>query len=100
MSIEYNAQGQLKTAALKQIDETVFWDKTRPTEIQPAADDVPYTIRIGDRLDLLAFDKLQDASRGWIILLRNNIRLWPNDFVPGVTIYIPTLASLSKQGIV
>lgn len=100
MSIEYNDQGPLRTAALKQIAESVFWDKTRPPAILAQPDDAPYVVRIGDRIDLLAFDKLANSAYGWIILLRNELRLYPNDFVPGMTIMIPTVTSLKKRGII
>lgn len=100
MSIEFNPQGPLSKATLYQINEAVFWDKTRPPNIDPQDDDEDYYIKIEDRIDLLAFDKLGNEARGWIILLRNNMRLWPNDFVPGVKIKIPTLDSLRKRGII
>lgn len=100
MAIEFNEAGPLKNAQLKQIGEAIFWDKTRPPKILPRDDDQSYTVKIGDRLDLIAFQKLGDSSRGWIILLRNNLTLVPNDMVPGATIFIPTITSLSRRRII
>jgi len=100
MAIEFNEAGPLKYANLVQIKECTFWDKTRPPKVLPMDDDQSYTVKIGDRLDLIAFQKLGDSARGWIILLRNNLRLIPNDMVPGATIFIPTLTSLTNRGLI
>lgn len=100
MSIEFNEAGPLKYSTLIQIKECKFWDKTRPPKILPQDDDQQHIVRVGDRLDLLAFQKLGDSARGWIILLRNDLRLIPNDLVPGATIFIPTVNSLISRGII
>lgn len=100
MAIERNPAGPTSRAALYKIDDVTFWDKTRPPDILPQADDEPYLVKIGDRLDLLAFTKLGDSDRGWIIMLRNDLRLMPNDLVPGIKIMIPTYDSLRKRGII
>ena len=36
---------------------------------------------------------------GWVILERNNLRLVPNDLVPGRTLYIPSIDGLKERGI-
>src|SRR5579859_4309880 len=100
MAIEFNQSGPLKYAILMQINEAIFWDKTRPPIINPSDDDERHTVTTSDRLDLLAFQKLGDSAYGWIILLRNDLRLVPNDLVPGQTIFIPTLDSLRRRGII
>lgn len=101
MAIEFNKTGPLRYAALKQINEAVFWDKTRPPAIDPAPDDQAYTIRKIDRIDLLSSRNYAgNPALGWVILERNNMRLYPNDFVPGKVIYIPTIASLQSRKIV
>lgn len=100
MAIEFNEAGPLKNASLVQINECIFWDKTRPPKILALDDDASYTVKIGDRLDLMAFVKLGDSARGWIILLRNDLRLIPNDLVPGATIFIPSIDSLRRRGLI
>lgn len=100
MAVELNSNGPLKNATLYQISETTFWDKTRPPAIVSDPTDEAYTIKIDDRLDLLAFQKYGDSAYGWVILLRNNMRLWPDDFVPGIKIYFPTVQSLKDRRII
>lgn len=101
MAIEVNKQGPLRYAVLYRINEAVFYDKTRPPQIDPMPDDEPYTITSEDRIDLLSSRKYGGiSSYGWIILLRNQLRDWPNDFVPGSLIYIPTLTGLKQRGII
>lgn len=100
MAIERNPAGPTSRADLYQIGSVVFWDKTRPEKIAAAPDDEPYRVKDSDRIDLLAFNKLGDSDRGWIIMLRNDMRLMPNDLVPGTTIMIPSIDSLRKRGVI
>lgn len=100
MEIELNRSGPLRYADLYRINETTFWDKTRPPEVLAASDDEAYKITSEDRLDLLAFRKYGVAEYGWIILLRNNMRLYPNDLIPGTTIYLPSIKSLRDRKII
>lgn len=92
--------GPLRFAALVKINEALFWDKTRPPAIGPLDTDFDHLIRVGERHSLLAFDELNDDALGHLILERNGMRLWPNDFVPGITIQIPTRESLVDRGLV
>jgi len=100
MAIEFNRNGQLINAQLFKIDDVTFWDKTRPPIIDPRLDDEDYLVKDGDRLDLLAFQKLGDSRREWIIMRRNDLYLWPNSLVPGTFIKIPTITSLTERGII
>ncbi len=111
MGVRRSPEGPLRHAELTQvgeIDGVVFWDRTAPPEILPLDTDSDYIIEIADRHDLLAFRRLQSSQTGWVIMERNNdivpeeidMRLWPNDFVPGVTIKIPTRSSVNRRGVV
>ena len=110
MGLRRNPEGPLIHAELTRIalvDGVVFWDRTFPPEILPLTTDADYTIEMGDRHDLLAYRRIQSSELGWVIMERNNdiepeeidMRLWPNDFVPGRTIKIPSRTSLSNRGI-
>jgi hypothetical protein len=110
MGVSSNPAGPLRYADLMQIgviSGVTFFDRTDPPEIDPQDIDADYTIEMGDRHDLLAYRKLGSSQYGWIIMERNNdiveeeidMRLWPNDFVPGYTIKIPVIDSLSRRGI-
>jgi hypothetical protein len=98
--LQINQLGPLTYAALYQINETIWFDKTRPPAIVPQDDDEIHTVTSSDRLDVLAYNKLGDARLGWVILLRNNLRLIPNGLLPGTQIYIPSRNSLQQKNIV
>lgn len=100
MAIIYNRDGPLRYATLFQINECLFYDKTRPPTIEPQDDDEDYLVKIEDRLDLIASRKLGNENYGWIIMLRNNLRLMPDDLLPGMTLKIPSRDGLSRRGIV
>jgi len=100
MGVNRNPIGQLRTSTLGRIDDVVFWSPTQPKTIGPEDSDVVYRIRSHDRLDNIAAQQLGDPNLGWVILHRNDLRLAPNDLVPGRNIFIPTRESLSRRGII
>ena len=55
-----------------------------------------YTVRAGDRLDLIASDKYNDSSLWWIIAFANKIDDPIFDLKPGQKILIPTVKSNGK----
>ena len=110
MAVRRNSQSPLRNATLVQFgvsDGVVFWDRTFPPPIEPLDTDEDYIVQMRDRHDLLSFRKLGSSQLGWAIMERNNdivpeevdMRLWPNDFVPGLKIKIPTRVSLRDRGI-
>lgn len=100
MGVRRNPQGPLRFATLRRIEETTFWEQTRPPEIGPEDTDRAHTVRIADRIDNLAVTYLGSQHLWWVILLRNGSHLAPNALVPGRKIYIPTRESLSRRGII
>lgn len=100
MGVQRNPSGPLITATLIQVEEVLFWGRTRPPDIEPRDDDEEYTVRDFDRVDLIAHNRLGDVQLGWVILQRNNLRITPNDLVPGRKIFIPTREGLRERGIV
>lgn len=100
MAVTRNPLGPLIYAALHQINDVIWFDKTRPPTIDPQDDDEVYTVTNYDRVDLIASNRLGSEQLSWVILLRNNLRLVPNDFVPGMKIFIPSRDSLQRRGII
>ena len=100
MGVRRNPTGPLTTATLHQISEAIFWGPTRAPTIAARDDDERHTVTSFDRIDLLADTKLGDSQLFWVILARNDLRLPPNDLVPGQSIFIPTRESLRERGIV
>ena len=100
MAVKRNPLGPLTTATLRRINEVIFWSPTRPPKIDPRDDDEVFLVRSHDRIDNIASTQLLDQQLGWVILIRNNLRLTPNDLVPGRKIFIPTRESLRDRGII
>jgi len=100
MALSRHALSHLIHAELLSIDDVVFWDKIRPPEIEPRDDDVPYLVQKGERLDNLAFLELGDPHLGWVIMIRNNLGLWPSDLVDDEVIFIPSLEGLKARGVI
>ena len=100
MAVRRNPLGPLTTSSLRRVNDVIFWAPTRPPEIAPQDDDAVYTIRSHDRLDNIANAQLLDPQLGWVILLRNDLRLAPNDLVPGQRLFIPTREGLRRRGII
>jgi len=99
MGVKRNPTGPLTTSNLYQINECIFWGKTRPPIIEARDDDEIYLVKSFDRLDLIAANRLGDSQLWWTILARNDLRLAPNDLIPGRQIYIPTRQGLRSRGI-
>ena len=100
MGVSRNPIGPLSTSTLGRINEVIFWGPTQPPTIEAEDTDITYLVKIADRIDDIAARILGDAQLMWVILHRNDLRLAPNDLVPGRNIFIPTRASLSRRGIV
>lgn len=109
-TIRRNPQGPLRNAPLIQFDSVLFWDKTRPPAVAKQDDDSNYTVKSFDRHDFVAFRELGSSQFGWVIMERQDqnqdekgngpMRLWPNDWVPGRRIAIPSRDGLTARGIV
>lgn len=100
MGLSRNPNGPLIHADLVQFREVVWFDRTRPPSIGERADDVEYLVKEPDRLDTIAWQTLGNPYLGWVIAERNNLRLFPNDLVPGRTLFIPSITGLKERGII
>jgi len=110
MAATSDPQGPLVNAPLWRVgtaESVEFWGRTYPPKIEPDSTDMPYIIEMQDRHDLLAYRLMGSSQLGWIIMERNydisegeiDMRLWPNDFVPGLQIKIPSRESLRNRGL-
>ena len=99
MGVKRNPLGPLSHADLIQIDEVIFWDKSQPPAINSLDTDMTYLVQMADRPDYLAFRELDSSNLGWVIMELNQMRLWPDDFVPGLQIKLPSRDSLRRRGI-
>src|SRR3990172_1897057 len=100
MGVRRNPSGPLITSTLYRIGDVIFWGTTVQPTIEARDDDEIYIVRNFDRIDLIAHNRMGDSQLGWVLLARNDLRLVPNDLVPGMKLFIPTRESLSQRGIV
>jgi hypothetical protein len=99
VGVQRNTSGPLRFSKLIQYIDCFFWDKTRPPPVEALDSDEPHIVRMTDRSDLLSSRYLKTTRAAHLIMERNGLRLWPNDFVPGLKIMIPTRASLEDRGL-
>lgn len=95
-----NPAGPLIYSDLIRIGDVIYWGRSFVPPIFKDQSDNEHIVRKDERLDDLAHRHLQNSAMGYIIMERNAMRLWPNDFVPGRTIAIPTRRSLARRNIV
>jgi hypothetical protein len=100
-----NTQGPLRTSKIRVINECRYWERTDPPEIEPQEDDWEHIVKMGDVYDRMALEELGNDAMGHLIMHRNDTddypcRLWPNDFVPGRRIQVPTRVSLERRRII
>lgn len=56
-----------------------------------------YTIREGDRIDMIAYTMLSDSRLWWLIADMNPLKILdPMDLVPGTEIFVPSLEAASR----
>jgi len=99
MSVRKRPQGPLKHAQLVQVDGVQFYDKTRPPAVEDRSTDKPIRPRSLERQDGLSFKHQKDSRLWWTIALRQDLRLWPNDWVPGTEIKVPNEDGLRARGV-
>lgn len=99
MAIRVDPNSPLIHASLLESEGVIFWGRTRPPIIGLHEDDVIHFCRTYERLDMLALEKYGNTQLGWVILRRNDIFLAPDELYEGRKIFIPTLDSLVRRGI-
>ena len=95
-----NARSELLHSRWLQYEEALFWGLVEPPEFETADDDVLHTVSDADRIDNLAYSYYGDSNMQWVIKWANDIRLYPNDFVTGMELRIPSFDRLVTEGIV
>lgn len=100
MPARISARSELVHARLVQVAEVTFWTRAEPPVIDPADDDLIYSLTSLDRLDNLAYRFYGEPRLRWVIMRMNGIFLDPNDVIPGEDIRVPTFARLRREGLV
>jgi hypothetical protein len=86
----------LHFADLLTVDGYEFWDTLFLNGIAPQNDDTSYTLRDGDRIDLLAFNFYGDPVLWWVIAVANNLEFLPTDLKGGQILRIPSVNYVTK----
>lgn len=97
MSVNVGANSRLRFADLREIDGVEFWDVLDLPVIPEQTDDIIYTIKTGDRIDVLAYRHYGDANLWWVIAAANDMEIIPTDFNVGDSIRIPSPSYVSQS---
>lgn len=90
MTVHVRNTSRLRFAKLTIIGGVEQWNLPEYPEIAPAPDDMRYVVSRRDRIDQLAFSTYQNSELWWIIALRNELRLLPNDMYVNQVLQIPS----------
>lgn len=85
-----NVSSRLNFARLVSIDDVESWELPEYPIIDPASDDLRYTVDSNDRIDRLSQTFYSTTELWWIIAIANNFELVPNALNKGDVIRIPS----------
>jgi len=85
-----NDRSRYRDCVIYQDGETKFLGNRPQADTTPQSDDRFHIVMDGDRIDLLAYQYLGDATLWWIICDWNDI-CFPLDLPVGATLRIPSL---------
>jgi len=89
-NINVRSTSWLQFSRLLNIDGVTCWEMPEFPDIQPADDDVIYTVARTDRIDVLAERYLGSPELWWMIAVLNDFDILPNDLYSNQTIRIMT----------
>lgn len=90
MTVRVRDTSRLRFARLTIIGGVELWNLPEYPEIAPAGDDQRYVVDRKDRIDLLANSFYGNVELWWVIALRNELRLLPNDMYQNQVLQIPS----------
>lgn len=85
-----NVTSRLNFARLVEIDGVECWELPEYPRIDPAPDDLRYTVDRNDRIDRLSVVFYSTPDLWWILALANGFELVPNDLNKGDVIRVPS----------
>lgn len=97
---QINARSELIHAFINVVADVAYWTRTDPPQIFPDFDDFIYEVQEQDILDNLASQYYGEPYMRWVIKRINNIRLEPNQLIPGVEIRIPSVVRMRREGVI
>jgi hypothetical protein len=96
MGVRIPTKSRLQLGALINYRGVEFWDLLVLPPVPERADDIAYTVKGGDRIDLIAYRQYGNSTLWWVIAVANDLELLPVDLNVGDIIRIPSQAGLSS----
>jgi len=90
MSLTIRSTSRLNFAMLKEIGGVECWEMPEHPTIDAAQDDIIYTVKRTDRVDILAKNFYGAPDLWWVLAIANNVSLVPNGFYENQVIRVPS----------
>lgn len=90
MPVRIRNTSRLRFARLLTLDGVEHWELPEYPKVEPAADDLRYTVDRNDRIDRLADSFYGSPDLWWILALANGMELLPVDLNQGAIITVPS----------
>jgi len=94
MSVKIPTKSRLRLGTLINYDGVEFWDLLVLPPIPDRQDDRQYTVKGGDRIDLIAYREYGNSTLWWVIAVANDMELLPTALNVGDEIRIPDPAGI------
>jgi len=94
MGVRIGTSSRLQLGNLIDYAGVEFWDLLVLPPIPEREDDIEYTVKGGDRIDLIAYRQYGDPSLWFVIAVANDLELLPVHLNVGDTIRIPAKSGL------
>lgn len=97
MAVEIKNNSRLRFSRLVETGGFTYWDTFELPTIPIQTDDIQYTVRSTDRIDLLANRFYGDPVLWWVIAVANDMEFLPNDLLSSEVIRIPAPRYVAQQ---
>lgn len=88
---------RLVHSELQNIDGIEFFSRPELPNFTESSTDKQHTVADGERLDSLSRRYYKQDSFYWVIAHRNDIRIFPEELIPGHRIIIPSASKIRKE---
>ena len=88
---------RLRFADFVEVDGISFFDTVDLPDVPEQTDDIQYTVRSNERVDLLANGFYGDPALWWVIAVANGIELPPFNLHAGAIIRIPSPTFVTER---
>lgn len=97
MPININSKSRLRFKEFLSINGVEFWELDALPTVPKSPEDLYYSVKDGDRIDLLAANFYGDSNLWWVIAVANDIDIIPTGLQVASTIRIPSPLYVRQQ---